>query len=60
MFFFPEASGGGSAKKGGKKKGSSFQTVSALFRVRKKLLLTLANYFENLFLKHRVFFSKVI
>uniref|UniRef100_A0A671FPP8 Myosin heavy chain 2 n=1 Tax=Rhinolophus ferrumequinum TaxID=59479 RepID=A0A671FPP8_RHIFE len=27
-----EASGGGSAKKGGKKKGSSFQTVSALFR----------------------------
>ncbi|OXB58611.1 UNVERIFIED_CONTAM: hypothetical protein H355_005279, partial [Colinus virginianus] len=28
-----EASGGGGGKKGGKKKGSSFQTVSALFRV---------------------------
>lgn len=28
---FAEAGGGG--KKGGKKKGSSFQTVSALFRV---------------------------
>ncbi|OBS65567.1 hypothetical protein A6R68_05893, partial [Neotoma lepida] len=27
-----EASGGGAAKKGSKKKGSSFQTVSALFR----------------------------
>ncbi|XP_008935166.1 PREDICTED: myosin heavy chain, skeletal muscle, adult-like, partial [Merops nubicus] len=27
-----EASGGGAGKKGGKKKGSSFQTVSALFR----------------------------
>jgi len=31
IFNFAEASGG---KKGGKKKGSSFQTVSALFRVQ--------------------------
>jgi hypothetical protein len=30
--FFSEGGGGG--KKGGKKKGSSFQTVSALFRVQ--------------------------
>lgn len=35
-FVFEEASGGGASggKKGGKKKGSSFQTVSALFRVK--------------------------
>jgi hypothetical protein len=33
-FSSSEASSGGAAKKGAKKKGSSFQTVSALFRVR--------------------------
>ncbi|XP_010220004.1 PREDICTED: myosin-4-like, partial [Tinamus guttatus] len=32
LFASYEASGGGGGKKGGKKKGSSFQTVSALFR----------------------------
>uniref|UniRef100_A0A8D2CP65 Myosin-2 n=1 Tax=Sciurus vulgaris TaxID=55149 RepID=A0A8D2CP65_SCIVU len=35
-----EASGGGGAKKGGKKKGSSFQTVSALFRENLNKLMT--------------------
>ena len=52
FFFSPEASGG--TKKGGKKKGSSFQTVSALFRVRRKLFLTLSCYFVNLFLTAQV------
>lgn len=32
LFYFAESGGGG--KKGAKKKGSSFQTVSALFRVQ--------------------------
>lgn len=45
----PEAGGGGSAKRGGKKKGSSFQTVSALFRVRNKLFLTLLLFWELVF-----------
>ncbi|XP_053816719.1 myosin heavy chain, skeletal muscle, adult-like [Vidua chalybeata] len=35
-----EASGGGGGKKGGKKKGSSFQTVSALFRENLNKLMT--------------------
>ncbi|MEJ1273101.1 hypothetical protein NN561_003960 [Cricetulus griseus] len=35
-----EASGGGAAKKGAKKKGSSFQTVSALFRENLNKLMT--------------------
>ncbi|XP_069396188.1 myosin-2 [Delphinus delphis] len=35
-----EAGGGGSAKRGGKKKGSSFQTVSALFRENLNKLMT--------------------
>ncbi|XP_068932101.1 myosin-2 [Petaurus breviceps papuanus] len=35
-----EASGGGAAKKGSKKKGSSFQTVSALFRENLNKLMT--------------------
>nr|XP_019610775.1 PREDICTED: myosin-2-like [Rhinolophus sinicus] len=35
-----EASGGGGAKKGSKKKGSSFQTVSALFRENLNKLMT--------------------
>ncbi|XP_074168171.1 myosin-4 [Sminthopsis crassicaudata] len=35
-----EAEGGGGGKKGGKKKGSSFQTVSALFRENLNKLMT--------------------
>ncbi|XP_022451917.1 myosin-2 isoform X1 [Delphinapterus leucas] len=35
-----EAGGGGTAKRGGKKKGSSFQTVSALFRENLNKLMT--------------------
>ncbi|PKK18824.1 hypothetical protein A306_00000016 [Columba livia] len=35
-----EAGGGGGGKKGGKKKGSSFQTVSALFRENLNKLMT--------------------
>ncbi|XP_007611197.1 myosin-4 isoform X1 [Cricetulus griseus] len=35
-----EGSGGGGGKKGGKKKGSSFQTVSALFRENLNKLMT--------------------
>lgn len=47
-YLFPssEASGGGAAKKGAKKKGSSFQTVSALFRVRTNC--DISNYLRNL------------
>ncbi|XP_057894808.1 myosin-1B-like isoform X6 [Melospiza georgiana] len=37
---FASASGGGGGKKGGKKKGSSFQTVSALFRENLNKLMT--------------------
>lgn len=40
-FFLNFAEAGGGGKKGGKKKGSSFQTVSALFRVREKYLTSL-------------------
>lgn len=56
-FLSPEAGGGG--KKGGKKKGSSFQTVSALFRVREKLFLTLPSYFRNLFKSKGLLFTSV-
>ncbi|XP_030361705.1 myosin heavy chain, skeletal muscle, adult-like isoform X4 [Strigops habroptila] len=40
LFASAEASGGGGGKKGGKKKGSSFQTVSALFRENLNKLMT--------------------
>uniref|UniRef100_A0A8U7NS17 Uncharacterized protein n=1 Tax=Corvus moneduloides TaxID=1196302 RepID=A0A8U7NS17_CORMO len=40
IFTLSEASGGGGGKKGGKKKGSSFQTVSALFRENLNKLMT--------------------
>lgn len=36
----PVEAGGGGGKKGGKKKGSSFQTVSALFRVQTSFSLS--------------------
>lgn len=36
----PVEAGGGGGKKGGKKKGSSFQTVSALFRVQNSFSLS--------------------
>lgn len=39
IFPFCFSEGGGGGKKGGKKKGSSFQTVSALFRVQYNLTL---------------------
>lgn len=52
-FPFPslEASSGGAAKKGAKKKGSSFQTVSALFRVRANS--STSNYLRSLALEVR-------
>lgn len=37
----PFADAGGGGKKGGKKKGSSFQTVSALFRVSTQVILSI-------------------
>lgn len=57
LILSPEAAGGG--KKGGKKKGSSFQTVSALFRVREKLFLTLSSHFRNLFKSKGLLFTSV-
>ena len=48
LIFSPEASGG-MAKRHGKKKGSSFQTVSALFRVRETIFDTLLLFWEFAF-----------
>lgn len=48
MFFLCSSEGGGGGKKGGKKKGSSFQTVSALFRVSTKVIVSLSLFFFSL------------